>query len=161
MILNSIAWCAPLCLPVTSLLFQYAAKPKRYKLNSRKVEASLEQIQSTLGDTADDTVAIKEMLSKVLTLATDSNLPIALKVLLQDTFKCAICTGVPIKPPVIATKCCRSILGCEACVNGWFSGDDACTKMCPKCRGERGLAETMRLHGLDDFLLEIQKIFSE
>lgn len=36
-----------------------------------------------------------------------------------------------IKPPVIITKCCRSILGCKECINTWSSGSDVTTRICP------------------------------
>lgn len=76
----------------------------------------------------------------------------------MDTMKCTICMAVPIKPPIIITKCCKNMLGCEACVNTWFSGPDALTKPCPLCKSERGYNETMVLRGLDAFLTEISKL---
>jgi len=67
---------------------------------------------------------------------------------------------MPIKPPMIITKCCKSILGCETCCLNWYSGAEATMKRCPLCRAERGLSETMRLAGLDDFLDTLQYYFS-
>ena len=55
--------------------------------------------------------------------------------------------------PVVMAKCCHSIIGCEVCVNAWFSGPEALTKSCPRCSSERGYNETMRLMGLDHLLL--------
>ena len=127
------------------------AAPKRTK----------QHCHEELGKVADDVLEVKSMLSRVLTVTENTKMPLSLQALFRDTFKCTICTGVPIKPPVIATKCCKSILGCEGCVNTWFSGPEACSKMCPKCRAERGLAETMRLNGLDNFLIELEKIITE
>ena len=34
------------------------------------------------------------------------------------------------------------------------------SKRCPLCRAERGLSETMRLMGLDDFLDVLQRLFN-
>ena len=65
---------------------------------------------------------------------------------------------LPVRPPVIVTKCCKVVLGCDSCVNDWFSGPDALTKSCPSCRAERGYNETMLLRGLDEFLTEIRKV---
>ena len=56
------------------------------------------------------------------------------------------------------SKCCETIIGCERCVNGWFSGPEALTKTCPACRTERGYSETMVLRGLDNFLVEVKKV---
>ncbi len=49
---------------------------------------------------------IKDMLGQMMTLTSDSNIPMGLKRILRETFKCRICHTVPIKPPVIVTKCC-------------------------------------------------------
>ncbi len=59
---------------------------------------------------------------------------------------------VPVKPPVITTKCCKAILGCETCVNTWYSGTEA---SCPLCKAPRGYSEALEL---DNFLLEVAKI---
>ena len=36
------------------------------------------------------------------------------------------------------------------CVNQWYEGTDGLLKSCPLCRADRGYADTMRLHGLDE-----------
>ena len=100
--------------------------------------------------------SIKNDLNEIVSFTKESKIPLGLKRILRDTFKCSICHSVPIKPPVIVTKCCKSILGCQDCVNEWFSGPDALIKTCPACRADRGYNETMLLHGLDDFLLQVR-----
>ena len=45
------------------------------------------------------------------------------------------------------SKCCKSILGCERCVNGWFEGPEALLKTCPACNTECGYSETLMLKG--------------
>ena len=81
--------------------------------------------------------------------------------LLQDAFICFIWREFPIKPLVIFSKCRRSIIGCEHYINRWYSGEDVTTKMCPKCRAERGYAETVRVTGLDEFLEGVHKLMNE
>lgn len=78
---------------------------------------------------------IHQKLDSVLSLTPESKVPLGLKMMLQ-AFMCFICREFPIKPPVIFSKCCRSIIGCEHCINRWYSGEDVTTKMCPKCRAE-------------------------
>ena len=56
------------------------------------------------------------------------------------------------------SKCCKTIIGCESCVNVWYSGAEALTKACPACRAERGYSETVILRGLDTFLDEIKHV---
>ena len=85
-------------------------------------------------------------------------MPLGLRGLLQDTLKYKICHIPPMRPPIILAKCCQSILGCESCVNWWYEGTDALSKLCPGCQGERDYAETIQLHGLDDLLSGIRDI---
>ena len=71
---------------------------------------------------------------------------------------CGICHSMPIRLPVIVTKCCKTILCCEQCVNSWYSGPEMLYKICPLCRAERSCNETMVLRWLDDFLTLVVKI---
>ena len=77
---------------------------------------------------------------------------------MRESFMCKLCHAVPLKPPINISKCCKVILGCDACVTNWFKGPDALTKICPSCGCERGFNETMILRGLDDFLDSIRNV---
>lgn len=103
---------------------------------------------------------IKESVTDIMGLSKDS-FPLGLKKLVIDAFVCTICGVVPINPPIMVTKCCKAILGCKSCVNEWFSGEDALTKPCPKCKQRRGFGEVMHLRGLDNFLIGLQKALGE
>ena len=50
------------------------------------------------------------------------------------------------------------MLGCQECVNTWYSGPDAMLKTCPICRTQRGCNETMVLRDLTEFLENIREI---
>ena len=89
--------------------------------------------------------SIKNSLADIFSVNENSRIPLGLKRSIRDTFMCAICHSTPIRPPVIATRCCKAILGCEQCVNSWYSGPDMLSKTCPSCRAERGCNETMVL----------------
>lgn len=104
--------------------------------------------------------SIKETLTEIMTLTPESKLPMDLKQIIRDTFKCHICRSVPAKPLLIITKCCRTMLGCERCVNQWDSGPEAMTKTCLMCKAERGCNETMILQDLNKFLASIEKLFA-
>lgn len=108
----------------------------------------------------DELGSIKSTLSNMMTLNENSAVPLGLRSIIANTFKCTICHSVPIKPPVITTKCCKTILGCEDCVNTWYSGDEALTKTCPSCRAERDYNETLLLRGLDEFLNQVSKVMA-
>lgn len=106
-------------------------------------------------------LSIKKSLGEVFTLTKDSKIPLGLKRIMGETFQCKLCKEVPIKPPLIIGKCCKVILGCESCVNGYYTGLDALTKPCPHCRAPRGYNETMVFRGFDDFLECIKNALSD
>ena len=87
-------------------------------------------------------------------------LPCTLHRQLQDTFKCNICRSSPIKPPVIFSRCCKRLLGCQECVDRWFGGNDGSMKSCPLCHSERAYADTCIIKGLDEFLKSIAPLVS-
>ena len=41
--------------------------------------------------------------------------PLSMRKLFLDHFKCLICHNI-MKPPIIFAKCCKRLLGCETCV---------------------------------------------
>ncbi len=87
-------------------------------------------------------------------------IPTAFKQGLTDAFRCKICQNTPFVPPIILARCCTNIIGCQTCVDRWFSGPNALQKNCPICQQERGYAQTVRLHGLDEFTEEVRKLVS-
>lgn len=111
-----------------------------------------------LEDVKKDVIDMKSSLADITTLSSKTKCPMALHRILKDTFQCKICRTAPIKPPVILMRCCKSIVGCDTCINNWFSGPSALTKPCPLCRAERGYNETMLLRGLDEFLDQVKVV---
>lgn len=89
------------------------------------------------------------------------DIPICLRKMLIDTFRCTIRQVTPMKPPVIFACCCKSIVGCETCVDKWYGGEEGMTKLCPRCRAERSLPDTCRLCRLDDFLSHLGVILAD
>ena len=51
----------------------------------------------------------------------------------------------------------QALQDCESCINSWYSGPDTLVKVRPVCCAERGYNETMLLHGLNEFLNEIDR----
>jgi len=112
----------------------------------------------TLNSLVDEVRSVKETVLDMMSLTSNTTLPLGLKRLFRDTFKCHVCHSVPIRPPVIITKCCKQILGCQDCMNTWYSGPQATTKTCPMCRADRGCYETMILRGLSDLMDSIGRL---
>lgn len=60
---------------------------------------------------------VKCMVTKMLEVNKSLPLPLGITKLVKEAFQCKICHKTPMKPPIIATKCCSSLLGCDECVN--------------------------------------------
>ena len=88
-----------------------------------------------------------------------NGIPSGLRIALLHAFKCKICQATPFTPPIILAKCCTSIIGCQTCVDTWYSGTNALNKNCPLCQQDRGYAQTAILHGLDEITAEVRKLF--
>ena len=53
---------------------------------------------------------------------------------------------------------CNSLIGCQKCVNEWYSGLQGLQQKCPKCRCERGLIKTVVLKGFNKLLQQIRNL---
>lgn len=98
------------------------------------------------------------MVSDRLKVNQTLSLPLGVVKLLRAAFICKICHATPMTPPVIATKCCNTLLGCEECVNAWFDGADGLSKKCPHCNEPRGYASTFQFKGIDQFLVGVRAL---
>lgn len=103
-------------------------------------------------------VGLREMIKDVMDISEAMPIPAPMLKLVKDAFRCKVCLSIPINPPVIATTCCETILGCATCINNWYSGDGGLDKSCPQCRQARGYAHTCPLKGIGEFLDGIKKI---
>ena len=103
--------------------------------------------------------AIKAQIDSIFEVQSTLKVPLSLRKMLYDTFRCVICHAI-MTPPVIFAKCCKRLLGCEACIDTWYGGTGGITKTCPQCRGERAYADTCRMGGMDDFLVAVKNLTS-
>ena len=126
--------------------------------NEVKVTAG---ISNQMHDVATEIHEIHQELRSVLQIAGSMKVPIGLQHLIRDTFRCHICQATPLVPPVIYSRCCKRIIGCQTCVDTWYGGENGTNKSCPICRAERAFAETTQLRGMDDFLEGVMPLFSE
>ena len=123
------------------------------KKKHRSESPSLTRVAADIRDIRND-------LQSLFDISKNVKLPLALHRQLQDTFKCNICRSSPMKPPVIFSRCCKRLLGCQECVDRWFGGNDGSMKSCPLCRSERAYADTCIVKGLDEFLKSIAPLVS-
>lgn len=103
---------------------------------------------------------IKEQIQSVIEVKRGGDVPIGLLIAMKSTFRCTLCL-MTIRPPLITTRCCKNILGCEKCVMKLFQGVGGTTKQCPMCRADRAYTETCRLNGVDDFLKTIYPLLED
>ena len=101
---------------------------------------------------------VKSMVSEILKVNQTLSLAVGVVKLLRDAFICEICHATPMMPPVIATKCCNTLLGCGECVNAWFDGADGLSKKCPHCNEPRGYVSTFQFKGIDEFLVGVRAL---
>ena len=101
-------------------------EPKPQKI----LKTEWEEMAQDLGGVAANIEVMKEQIKELLMCTTDSKvqIPLALKNSLKENFKCWICHSLPIKPPVMISKCCRNLSGCESCCSNWYSGLEAMSK---------------------------------
>ena len=63
----------------------------------------------------------QQVQDKTFTVTEDMLLQPGLKMVLTDGLKCKICLQTLMKPPIILAKSCKSILECQASVDGWYA----------------------------------------
>ena len=118
-------------------------EPRHKKIKQQVVDGMISYtIVENLSGVAANIEQMKEHIEEIRMCAADSKLqiPIALKTSLSENFKCRICHSMPIKPPLMLARCCKSTLSCDTCCRNWYSGPEAIMKRCPLCRAERGLS---------------------
>lgn len=60
-------------------------------------------------------------LGAVLSLSPTSQLPPGLLRHLKKAIQCNICQEVPMQTPVMFARCCQQLLGCQTCVDQWYT----------------------------------------
>lgn len=107
---------------------------------------------------------LKGKLDKVFLITKTTKVPASIKQLILETLSCKICQQSPMQPPIIFALCCKVIIGCQKCVDRWYTADelgDTLSKSCPACRTDRGYSQTVRLHGIDDLLKGFSPLFED
>lgn len=127
-----------------------ASESKKLKIDNTDLLSSMkkgmDEIKECIADKISET---QKTMQEILGVTEKMTIPTGLQRSLMDCFMCKICRNFPMKPPLIFTKCCKAIIGCEACVNQWYSGDEALTKV---CRNTRGYNETSSILRFDNFI---------
>jgi len=108
----------------------------------------------------DSVATLKDDISKLVDVNSTMVMPLGLGKSISDLMKCKICHSMPMSPPLIYARCCKSILGCEKCANAWYNGDNVLTKQCPLCAQASGYNETQCVLGFDDFAQTLKKMYT-
>ena len=153
----------------------FAVKEKHLKISKEKYPAAStsssddsddvctpkpKRLKCDVGDVGQDIKEIKASLSSLFQVQKSMKIPLALRRVFLEDFKCTICQDV-ITPPAIFSRCCKYLIGCETCIDQWYEGEGGRSKTCPRCRAERGFTETCRLNGIDNFLLSLKSVLGE
>lgn len=65
---------------------------------------------------------VKYIVTEKLEANKSLPLPLGITEGVKYAFQCKIMHETPIKPAIVKTKCCSSLLWCEECVNIWYDG---------------------------------------
>lgn len=94
--------------------------PKLSEETSSKLSKDIDDLKYHISIIDDKVCTLLELnevmqvsLKDVLSFTETSKVPLWLVRFIRDSHKCRICLSTPIKPPVIMSKCCKNILGCE------------------------------------------------
>lgn len=116
-------------------------------------------IKSELHEALDEIQASRAEVKEIVKIKNVKEIPIPLQQALNESLKCKICMGIA-KPPAIFGKCCQQLLGCQRCIDTWFSGNPL-DKTCINCRAERAVAQTCHLRGMDGLLNLASSVLEE
>ena len=134
------------------------AEGKKAKLD---LLSSIKEDVGNLSEIKESILGMEKKLTEIMEVNEKMNIPTGLHRSLMDTFMCKVCRNFPMKPPLIYSKCCKSVIGCEGCVNKWYTGDEALTKVCPLCGSARGYNETAQILGFDEFVQDLERMMGE
>ena len=109
-------------------------------------------IQTQLEMLSEDIQEVKSEIKKFHDLAFRHKFSVSFLLELEEAFSCIICRRIPARGPLIECSECNSPIGCQICVNEWYSGIQWLQQKCPKYRCERGLTKTFVLKGFDKLL---------
>ena len=86
---------------------------------------------------------LRKMIEQLFEVNKQLPIPIGLRKILHETFCCCNCRCTMV-PPVRFGRCCKSLIGCQSCVDRWFQGDSRLMQQsCPKCRTEHAYLKAL------------------
>lgn len=138
--------------PRSSLTDNEIMPPKSKRRRPRSESSESHHVAETLESLTKEVQEVKEELIKFNKLCFKHKFSACYLRCLNECFSCCICKRSPVKPRVGACSSCRTMVGCQRCVNGWYAGLNSLQKVCPKCRTPRGLFKTFVMKGFDEFI---------
>ncbi|KAK0140113.1 hypothetical protein N1851_022999 [Merluccius polli] len=133
---------------------------KRKRL-SRKEDTGLQEVIADIEEVVEAAQGLREV-SKMIkdlsgfaesTMTTTLCLSEAEVASLRMVFACLVCKG-PVDKPLFST-CCKSLIGCKACIVTWKNTHS----YCPKCRAVDLEGSIHEVTGLSEALAALEKLF--
>ena len=117
-----------------------------FPTDSRGIKTQLEKLSKDIQE-------VKGEVKKIHDLAFRHKFSASFLLESEEAFSCIICRQIPASR-MLLTACSEwnSLIGCQKCVNEWYSGLQGFHQKCPKCRCERGLTKTVVLKGFDKLI---------
>ncbi|XP_032363719.1 uncharacterized protein LOC116677139 [Etheostoma spectabile] len=133
---------------------------KRKRL-SRREDTGLQEVMADIEEVVEAAQGLKEVTKMIKdlsgfahsTVTTTLSLSEAEVASLRAIFACLVCKG-PLDKPMFST-CCRTLIGCKACVVEWNSSHS----YCPKCRAVDLENNVHEVAGLSEALAPLEKLF--
>ena len=122
-----------------------------FPTDSRGIQTKLEKLSKGIQE-------VKGEIKKFHDLAFRHKFSASFLLELEEAFSCIICRRIPARKTLIVCSECNSLIGCQKCVNEWYSGLQGLQQKCPKCRCERGLIKTVVLKGFNKLLQQIRNL---
>ncbi|XP_047187553.1 uncharacterized protein LOC118312733 [Scophthalmus maximus] len=129
--------------------------------SSRREDTGLQDVLADIEEVVEAAQGLKEVTKKLKDLSgfalstktTTLSLSEAEVDSLRVVFACLVCKG-PVDKPMFAT-CCRSLIGCKACIAEWNNSHS----YCPKCRAVDLGTYIHEVAGLTEALAALEKFF--
>ena len=83
--------------------------------------ADSKEIQSQLEKLSEDVQEVKSDTKKFHDLALRHKFSLSFFLEIEEAFSCIICLIMPAKKPLLVCSECNSLIGCQKCVNEWYS----------------------------------------
>ncbi|XP_039528959.1 uncharacterized protein LOC120480077 [Pimephales promelas] len=140
---------------INAMLISHFSRLQHRRKRMREEDSGLQDILEKIEEVLEasqglESVAVR--LWELTTLATRDRNQVNMHQASQLTFTCLVCRDIISEP--MLSECCRSIIGCRACIEEWALTSNQCLK----CRSEFSVLNIIRVAGLSTVLDVVKEL---